>query len=53
MTLPPSLPCKVENEFGILEDATYFDFFIKLVGKDAEAKSLNINYAGLSKIKQE
>ena len=53
MTLPPSLPCKVENEFGILEDATYFDFFIKLVGKDAEAKSLNINYTGLKKIQEE
>lgn len=53
MTLPPLLPCKVENEFGAIEDATYFDFFIKLVKKDAEAKQLNITYAGLEKIKNE
>lgn len=53
MTLPPSLPCKVANEFGVLEDATYFDFFIKLIEEDAKNKNLNINYNGLARIKEE
>lgn len=53
MTLPPSFPCKLENELGILEDVTYFDFFINLVKDDAKVKNLNINYNGLTKIKEE
>lgn len=53
MTLPPSLPCKVKNDLGIFEDVTYFDFFVKLVQEDAKGKNLNINYNGLSKIKEE
>lgn len=53
MTLPPLLPCKLENENGILEEGTYFDFFVKLVKEDAKYKNLDINYNGLSKIKEE
>lgn len=53
MTLPPSLPCKIQNELGVFEDVTYFDFFIKLVKEDAKGKNLDINYNGLSKIKEE
>lgn len=53
MTLPPSLPCKIENDLGMFEDVTYFDFFIKLVKEDAKGKNLDINYNGLSKIKEE
>lgn len=53
MTLPPSLPCKIQNDLGVFEDVTYFDFFIKLVKEDAKGKNLDINYNGLSKIKEE
>ena len=37
----------------MFEDVTYFDFFIKLVKEDAKGKNLDINYNGLSKIKEE
>lgn len=53
MTLPPAFPCKVKNEQGELVDATYFDFFVKLIEKDALDKHLNIDYSGLSSIKRE
>ena len=53
MTLPPSLPCKIQNDLGVFDDVTYFDFFIKLVKEDAKGKNLDINYNGLSKIKEE
>lgn len=53
MTLPPSLPCKIVKKDGRIEDGTYFDFFISLVEDDALSKNFNINYNGLSKIKEE
>lgn len=53
MTLPPLKPCMLENEMGVLEESTYFDFFVKLVKNDAKYKNLDINYNGLSKIKEE
>lgn len=53
MALPPSLPCRIKTESGELIEATYFDFFIKMVEKDAKYKNLDINYTGLYKIKQD
>lgn len=53
MTLPPAFPCKLKTESGDYVDATYFDFFINIIKEYTDEKDLNINYAGLNKIKEE